>query len=94
MFQTTAQGPEQVGQQAPTDTRPKDRGKGGTEASVHRASDMLEMREREGSDVLGAREDPGRRGRDASKHSTEVGIPQERRSQEVSQYSAEKSAPQ
>ena len=39
---------------------------------------MLEMREREGSDVLGAREDPGRRGREASKHSAEVGIPQGR----------------
>ena len=50
---------------------------------------MLEMREREGSDVLGAREDPGRRGREASKHSAEVEIPKERRSQEVSQYSAE-----
>ena len=28
---------------------------------------------REGSDVLGAREDPGRRGREASKHAAEVG---------------------
>ena len=33
---------------------------------------MLEMREREGSDVLGAREHPSRRGREASKHSAEV----------------------
>ena len=32
---------------------------------------MLELREREGSDVLGAREDPGRRGREAVKHSVE-----------------------
>ena len=39
--------------------------------------------------VLGAREDPGRRGREVSKQSAEVGIPQERRSQEVSQFSAE-----
>ena len=42
------------------------------------------MRERGGSDVLRAREDPGSRGREASKHSPEVGIPQVRRSQEPS----------
>ena len=36
------------------------------------------MREREGSDVLGALEDPSSRGKDASKRSAEVGIPQER----------------
>ena len=50
---------------------------------------MLEMREREGSDVLGAREDRGKGGREASKHSAEVGIPRRRRSQEVSWCSAE-----
>ena len=52
---------------------------------------MLEMREREGSDVLGAREDRGNWGREASKHSSEVGFPQER-DKEVSQYSAEADA--
>ena len=54
---------------------------------------MLEMREREGSDVLGAREDRGKWGREASKHLAEVDIPQER-VKEVSQYSAEVDAPQ
>ena len=48
-----------------------------------------EKREREGSDVLGAREDRGKGGREASKHSAKVGRPQRRRSQEVSQYLAE-----
>ena len=42
------------------------------------------LRARGGPDVWGTREDLGRRGREASKHSAEVGIPQE-----VSQYSAE-----
>ena len=39
---------------------------------------MLEMREREGSGVLGAREDPGRRGREVSKYSVEIDASQER----------------
>ena len=39
---------------------------------VPRASDMLEMGELEGSDVLGAREDLGKQGRKASKISAEV----------------------
>ena len=39
---------------------------------------MLEMREREGSDVLGAREDRGNVGREASKHSAEVDASQVR----------------
>ena len=36
-----------------------------------------------------AREAPGRRGGEASKHSAEVGVPHKRERQEVSQYSAE-----
>ena len=36
------------------------------------------MREREGFDVLGAREDPSTRGSEASKLSAQVGIPQKR----------------
>ena len=59
-----------------------------------RARDMLKMREREGSGVLGAREDRGKLGGEASKHSAEVSIPRRRRSPELSQYSAEKSEPQ
>ena len=51
-----------------------------------RASDVLEMREREGSDALGAREDRGKGGEDASKHSAEVDASQD---EEVSQYSEE-----
>ena len=39
---------------------------------------MLEVRERGGSDVLGAREDRGKGGRESSKHSAEVDASQER----------------
>ena len=39
---------------------------------------MLEMREREGSDVLGAHEDRGKGGTEASKHSAEVDASQVR----------------
>ena len=52
-------------QQAPTDTRPWQRRHGS-------------LRAREGSGVRAAREDTGRRGREASKHSAEVDASKER----------------
>ena len=54
---------------------------------------MLEMRELQDSDVLGAPENHGKWGRDASKDSSEVGKPQKsmhrKRDKEVSRHSGE-----